>query len=188
MKNTKKKIIPVVSDSSESSPSPDDPSSPTDSPRSTSLSSRFRSSQQSSLRQHDVENIKDKLNNSLSFRERRESKTHKKTERPTNLQHSRTFSTGSQGPPHGTRVVLGRETSPVPAQTQSRIPKEILEKFVGMTREDLIEMVVRLQGQVEEQGRRVGDMEEYIDTLLVKIMENTPVLLEKSIMSCKPSS
>jgi len=186
-KNTKKKIIPVVSDSSESSPSPEDPSSPADSPHSSSLSSRMRSFQQSSLRQHDVENIKNKFNNSLSFRERRESKAHKKAERPaTNLQHSLTFSSGREGPPHGTRVVLGRETSPVPVQTHTRIPQEIRDKFAGMTREDLIEMVVKLQGQVEEQGRRVGDMEEYIDSLLVKIMENTPVLLEKNIMSCKP--
>ena len=53
--------------------------------------------------------------------------------------------------------------------------------------QDLIEMVVMLQGQVEDQGRKVGDMEEYMDSLLVKIMENSPVLLEKHIMSCKPS-
>ena len=53
--------------------------------------------------------------------------------------------------------------------------------------QDLIEMVVMLKGQVEDQDRKVGDMEEYMDTLLVKIMENTPVLLEKNIMSCKPS-
>ena len=53
--------------------------------------------------------------------------------------------------------------------------------------QDLIEMVVKLQGQVEDHGKRVGDMEEYIDTLVVKIMENTPILLEKNIMTCKPS-
>ena len=53
--------------------------------------------------------------------------------------------------------------------------------------QDLIEMVIMLQDQVEDQGRKVGDMEEYMDMLLVKIMENTPVLLEKNIMSCKPS-
>merc|ERR1719427_229823 len=148
----------------------------------------MRSFQQSSLRQRDVENLKDKFNNSLSFRERRESKSHKKAERPTtNLQHSLTFSSGREGPPHGTRVVLGRETSPVPVQTHSRIPQEIGNKFAGMTREDLIEMVVRLQGQVEDHGKRVGDMEEYIDALVVKIMENTPILLEKNIISCKPS-
>ena len=55
-----------------------------------------------------------------------------------------------------------------------------------MLLQDLIEMVVRLQGQVEDHGKRAGDMEDYIDTLVVKIMENTPVLLEKNIMSCKP--
>ena len=48
-------------------------------------------------------------------------------------------------------------------------------------------MVVRLQGQVECQGKKTADMEEYIDMLLVKVMDNTPVLLEKNIMSCKPS-
>ena len=53
--------------------------------------------------------------------------------------------------------------------------------------QDLIEMVVMLQGQVKDQGRKVGDMEEYMDMLLVKIMENSPVLLEKHILSCKPS-
>lgn len=52
--------------------------------------------------------------------------------------------------------------------------------------QDLIEMVVRLQAQVEDGGKKVADMEEYIDTILVKIMENSPVLLERNIMACKP--
>ena len=48
-----------------------------------------------------------------------------------------------QGPPHGTRVVLGRETSPSPATCQPgitesvkpRLPAEIMDKFSGQTRE-----------------------------------------------------
>ena len=40
-KNTKKKIIPVQSDSSESSPSPEEPSTPVGSHKPLSLSSRF---------------------------------------------------------------------------------------------------------------------------------------------------
>ena len=32
-------------------------------------------------------------------------------------------------------MVLGRETSPVPVQTHTRIPQEIGDKFAGMTRE-----------------------------------------------------
>ena len=35
----------------------------------------------------------------------------------------------------GTRVVLGRETSPVPSPAVSRIPVEIMDKFSRQTRE-----------------------------------------------------
>ena len=67
-KITKKKIIPVVSDSSESSPSPE-PSTPVDSPQPSSISSRFRMSQRSSLSLHDEDNMQSlgqKLKNSYS--------------------------------------------------------------------------------------------------------------------------
>ena len=64
MKNIKKKIIPVVSDSSESSPSPEEPSSPIGSPRSSSLSSRFRHPKKKN--KMEIETIKDKLNKSFS--------------------------------------------------------------------------------------------------------------------------
>ena len=52
--------------------------------------------------------------------------------------------------------------------------------------QDLLEMVVRLQAQVVDGGKKVADMEEYIDSLLVKIIENSPVLLERNIITCKP--
>ena len=51
-------------------------------------------------------------------------------------------SAGSQGPPHGTRVVLGRETSPSPdtgdtrqEKVKPRLPAEIMDKFSGQSRE-----------------------------------------------------
>ena len=68
-KITKKKIIPVVSDSSESSPSPEEPSTPVDSPQPSSISSRFRMSQRSSLSLQDEDNMQSlgqKLKNSYS--------------------------------------------------------------------------------------------------------------------------
>ena len=68
-KIVKKKIIPVVSDSSESSPSPEEPSTPVDSPQPSSISSRFRMSQRSSLSVQDEDNMQalgQKLKNSYS--------------------------------------------------------------------------------------------------------------------------
>merc|ERR1719150_2381467 len=98
----------------------------------------------------------------------------------------------TEGPPAGPRVVLGRETSPTPSREArdpghvsqlpdphvSRLPSEIMDKFSGQTREDLIEMLVRLQGTVECQGKKVADLEDYIDTLLIRVMDTAPVLLE----------
>ena len=64
--NGKKKIIPVVSDSSESSPSPDEPSTPLDSPQPSSISSRFRMSQRSLQGNNDMASLGQKLKNSYS--------------------------------------------------------------------------------------------------------------------------
>ena len=51
--------------------------------------------------------------------------------------------------------------------------------------QDLIEMLVRLQGTVECQGKKVADLEDYIDTLLIRVMDTAPVLLEKNILFAK---
>ena len=48
-------------------------------------------------------------------------------------------------------------------------------------------MVVRLQAGVEDQGKKVADLEDYIDSLLIRVMEDSPVLLEKNLLSSKPS-
>jgi len=93
--------------------------------------------------------------------------------------NSRTYSDTSMGPPNGARVVLGRETSPSPDLNHNRLPHDVLSRFNGKTREDLIEMVVALQGQVDQQGRKIGDLEDYIDNMLIRILEVAPILLKK---------
>ena len=200
----KKKIIPVVQSEPESSPSPEQPSSPMSSPRprdsasSTlgSLSSRFRQSQ--ALEPADLGN---KLKNSFSknlligcavctydshFVSGFKDKGDKAEKVATPGQQSRTTSNTSLGPPSGTRVVLGRETSPTPSSQNQRIPPEILAKFQGKTREDLIELVVGLQANAETQGKKLKDLEDYLDGLLIRVMETAPVLLQKDSLTTKP--
>ena len=48
-------------------------------------------------------------------------------------------------------------------------------------------MVITLQASVEEQGKKVADLEDYVDSMLIKVMEVSPVLLEKNVLSSKPS-
>jgi len=170
----KKKIIPVQSDY-DSSPSPEYPSSPIASPP-VYQKNRFRMSQSTInlAQQEDGElerkkkSLGLKLKNSYSFRDRDELVESK------NSFHSRTYSDGSNGPPNGTRVVLGQETSPT-----TDLPHDVLSQYNGKTREDLISMVVTLQTTSDLQSRKICDLEDYIDNLLIRVLEVAPVLLKK---------
>jgi len=195
----KKKIIPVQSDF-ESSPSPEDPSSPLPSPP-LYHKNRFRMSQSTmNLARHDSGELERKkkslglkLKTSYSslldlskygkgkgfVRERPDAPIPDLRRNSVESNNSRTYSDTSMGPPNGARVVLGRETSPSPDLNSHRLPHDVLSRFNGKTREDLIEMVVALQGQVDHQGRKIGDLEDYIDNMLIRILEVAPILLKK---------
>jgi len=121
-----------------------------------------------------------KLKTSYSFvRERPDAPIPDLRRNSVESNNSRTYSDTSMGPPNGARVVLGRETSPSPDLNHNRLPHDVLSRFNGKTREDLIEMVVALQGQVDQQGRKIGDLEDYIDNMLIRILEVAPILLKK---------
>jgi len=192
----KKKIIPVQSDF-DSSPSPENPSSPV-LPRSPHVypRNRFRMSQSSInlARQEggELERKKKslglKLKSSYSslldlrqfrpqgFRDRDDldSELTQNSAELSSPQHSRTHSEGGSGPPNGPRIVLGREDSPA-----SKLPHEVLSQYNGKSREDLIEMLVNLQSTVDLQGQKIVDLEDYIDSLLIRVLEVAPILLKK---------
>jgi len=98
--------------------------------------------------------------------------------------HSRTHSEGSFGPPNDTRVVLGRETSPIP-NTSSRLPQDLLNKYTGKSNAELVELVVNMERRLEDQSKKVHDLEDYIDSLLIRVMEVAPVLLQKDLNTSK---
>ena len=58
---------------------------------------------------------------------------------------------------------------------------EVLSRFNGKTREDLIKVLVTQQATIETQGKKITDLEAYIDTLLSKVMDVAPVVLQKDI-------
>ena len=98
------------------------------------------------------------------------------------------------------RFIPGREHSPSPQQESVVITKELWDKFEGRSREvrvlieksvaclrgvsclcqDLIEMIVTLEANVEQQANKRTDLEEYIDSLLTKVIESAPEILQKN--------
>ena len=162
MSSSMRKIIPVVQSDDSSSPSANSSpssasstSSPPPPPPSSTFSSRFRHQQ--------GQELGSKLQNSFRAKERDQERTLRK------LSLDSTASSSSCGPPNGNRVVVGRERSPeLQTDSDSNVPTETMLKFKGMSREDMIEVVIRIEAVMEQKGKRIADMEDYLDSLLLR--------------------
>lgn len=88
------------------------------------------------------------------------------------------------------RIIIGRETEKEasPPQSTSRLSSELLSKYEGKSRDDLIEMLAELQSEVEQQAVREKEMKDYLEDLLLRVMETSPWVLQKPFMSCKSQS
>lgn len=84
------------------------------------------------------------------------------------------------------RIIIGGENEGSPTQSPpSRLPPEVLLRFKGKSREDLIEMICSLQASVDHQSKKLKDLEDYLDNLLLRVMETTPRILQNPYVTCK---
>ncbi|CAG0898525.1 unnamed protein product [Cyprideis torosa] len=63
-------------------------------------------------------------------------------------------------------------------QQRSRHPLEVQQRFGSMSRDDLIERILRLEGEVTEAREKTADLGTYLDSLLLRIMETKPEILQ----------
>ena len=59
-------------------------------------------------------------------------------------------------------------------------PYLIISAFFSLSLQDLIEMIVNLQDSVEKAAKKQSDLEDYIDSLLTKVIAQAPSLLQKN--------
>jgi Rab11 family-interacting protein 1/2/5 len=84
------------------------------------------------------------------------------------------------------RIIIGGENDVVAVRSPpSRLPSEVLRKFEGKSREDLIELVCSLEASLEHQSKKLKDLEDYLDNLLLRVMETTPRILQNPYVNCK---
>lgn len=69
--------------------------------------------------------------------------------------------------------------------TSNKISNEIFKKFEGKTREDLILNVCELQNELDRNKKKLKDLEDYLDDLLLRVMETTPRILQNPYVNCK---
>ncbi|XP_017879183.1 rab11 family-interacting protein 2 [Ceratina calcarata] len=76
------------------------------------------------------------------------------------------------------RIIIGGEDAVKTTLVKSRLPHEVLTQFEGKSREDLIELTLQLQADVADKNKRLHDLEDYIDALLLRVIECSPRLLQ----------
>ena len=82
------------------------------------------------------------------------------------------------------RIIIGGEDAiKSPPTSKSHLPHEVLAQFDGKSREDLIELTLRLQADVSDKKKRLTDLEDYIDALLLRVIECSPRLLQNPYQS-----
>ena len=84
-----------------------------------------------------------------------------------------------------TLFLLDDDDQATPAD--EKLPLDVMNRFNGKTREDLIRVLVTQQATIESQGKKISDLETYIDTLLSKVIEVAPVVLQKDIRNANRS-
>lgn len=82
------------------------------------------------------------------------------------------------------RYVVGEEMAKVTGE-QSKHSKDVLRQFESKSRDDLIEMVIDLQKDISRSNHHLKELEDYLDQLLLKVMETTPRILQNPYISCK---
>lgn len=82
------------------------------------------------------------------------------------------------------RIIVRGENNGFASAT-TRFSPALVQKYHGKSKEDLIEIICSLQVSMEHQSRRLQDLEDYLDTLLLRVMETTPRILQNPYVSCK---
>ncbi|XKL59882.1 hypothetical protein PGB90_000898 [Kerria lacca] len=75
------------------------------------------------------------------------------------------------------RIVVGGEAKSV-SPISGRLSPEVLRLYESRSREDLIEMVCMLQNNLNKAEKERKDLEDYIDNLLLRVMEHSPSILQ----------
>lgn len=82
------------------------------------------------------------------------------------------------------RIIIGKEVTR-PSSPSSTLPPEILNQYSEKTREDLIQLILDLQNRLAKEQKKQRDLEDYLDELLLRVMETSPRILQNPYINCE---
>lgn len=79
----------------------------------------------------------------------------------------------------GERIIIGHENSFLKSnESQTEVAQVIMKKYEGKSREEIMLIANSLEGEVSIQRQRVKELEDYLDDLLLRVMETHPKILQ----------
>ncbi|XP_054726926.1 rab11 family-interacting protein 1 [Anastrepha obliqua] len=76
------------------------------------------------------------------------------------------------------RIIIGHEKSTSHAERRSEISAALAKKYDGKSREELMLIANGMENEALLQRQRVKELEDYLDNLLLRVMETHPKLLQ----------
>ncbi|KOX69776.1 Rab11 family-interacting protein 2 [Melipona quadrifasciata] len=142
------------------------------------LEEKFISYKEKNAKEEKFKEKKEDKNSCWSPKDEKQSRKDKKKEKENKFKDFNDDNNLS-----GERIIIGGEDAIRTTSIKSHLPHEILAQFEGKSREDLIELTLQLQAEVTEKKKRLTDLEDYIDALLLRVIECSPRLLQNPYQS-----
>ncbi|GAB0100873.1 rab11 family-interacting protein 1 [Sergentomyia squamirostris] len=88
------------------------------------------------------------------------------------------------------RIIIGHENEILRNRDSinpSEVSKEVLEKYDGKSKEEMMNLAHYLENEVKHQKQRVKELEDYLDNLLLRVMETQPKILQNPYTKISPT-
>ncbi|KNC30513.1 hypothetical protein FF38_07838 [Lucilia cuprina] len=120
------------------------------------------------------------VNNKEQYKEEKKLEINNKKERQFNMNREKqTISNASTpSPKQNERIIIGHEKATTQAERRAEISAALAKKYEGKSREELMLIANGMENEALIQRQRVKELEDYLDNLLLRVMETHPKILQ----------
>ncbi|KAM7347311.1 rab11 interacting protein isoform 2-T2 [Cochliomyia hominivorax] len=128
------------------------------------------------------------INNKDKYEEeKKQQEINNKKERQFNFQNNNNYNNrekennsnaSTPSPKQTERIIIGHEKATTQAERRAEISAALAKKYEGKSREELMLIANGMENEALIQRQRVKELEDYLDNLLLRVMETHPKILQ----------